>query len=447
MRRAIAFLTPLGPSVAPTSTTFGWFPLVGAAIGLIVGGVWWAADRAWSPMAAAAVTVIADIAITGYLHLDGLADSADGLLPPLARSRRLEVMRDPAVGAFGAVTVMAVLLLRFGALASRPAVPLVVAGLWCGSRTAMVAIARTLAYARPDGGLVTAFVPSAIGGFPRRGSGVGPPVRSPLSWAVWRWPWRWPASATAPEAWRRSPPRRRRWRQWPGWPSVGSAGSPATSGPPGWWGRRSGSWCWRPDDLPAPDPAPPTAGRRCRPDARPGGPRAARPRPPGGPVRPGHERGRAPAVPRQLRRRGGPRRHRSRSRHRWRSDAGVHHPGHRAGGGRMGAGRRRRRHRTLAGGRGSGPGPVVAAGVGGRDPAGLDAKEMARAVVESVAENTVDGVVAPALWGAVAGAPGALGLRAANTLDSMVGHRSSRYSRYGWAGAGPTTSWPSSPPG
>ena len=166
MRRAIAFLTPLGPSAAPTSTTFGWFPLVGAAIGLIVGGVWWAADRAWSPMAAAAVTVIADIAITGYLHLDGLADSADGLLPPLTRSRRLEVMRDPAVGAFGAVTVMAVLLLRFGALASTPAVPLVVAGLWCGSRTAMVAIARTLAYARPDGGLVTAFVPSAIGGFP-----------------------------------------------------------------------------------------------------------------------------------------------------------------------------------------------------------------------------------------------------------------------------------------
>jgi len=71
----------------------------------------------------------------------------------------------------------------------------------------------------------------------------------------------------------------------------------------------------------------------------------------------------------------------------------------------------------------------------GRDPAGLDAKEMARAVVESVAENTVDAVVGPALWGSVAGAPGALGFRAANTLDSMVGHRSSRYTRYGWASA------------
>ncbi len=71
----------------------------------------------------------------------------------------------------------------------------------------------------------------------------------------------------------------------------------------------------------------------------------------------------------------------------------------------------------------------------GRDPGGLDAKAMARAVVESVAENTVDAVVAPVLWGAVAGAAGALGYRAANTLDAMVGHRSPRYGRFGWASA------------
>ena len=71
----------------------------------------------------------------------------------------------------------------------------------------------------------------------------------------------------------------------------------------------------------------------------------------------------------------------------------------------------------------------------GREPAGLDEKEIARAVVESVAENTVDAVVAPALWGAVAGAPGALGYRAVNTLDAMVGHRSPRYADYGWASA------------
>jgi adenosylcobinamide-phosphate synthase len=71
----------------------------------------------------------------------------------------------------------------------------------------------------------------------------------------------------------------------------------------------------------------------------------------------------------------------------------------------------------------------------GRDPSGLDEHEVARAVIESVAENTVDAVVAPALWAAVAGAPGALGYRAVNTLDAMVGHRDARYQRYGWASA------------
>ncbi len=71
----------------------------------------------------------------------------------------------------------------------------------------------------------------------------------------------------------------------------------------------------------------------------------------------------------------------------------------------------------------------------GRDPDGLDAKAMARAVVESVAENTVDAVVAPVLWAAVAGAAGALGYRAVNTLDAMVGHRSPQYRQFGWASA------------
>jgi adenosylcobinamide-phosphate synthase len=71
----------------------------------------------------------------------------------------------------------------------------------------------------------------------------------------------------------------------------------------------------------------------------------------------------------------------------------------------------------------------------GRDPTALDEPAMARAVVESVAENTVDAVVAPALWGAALGAPGALGYRAVNTLDSMVGYRTPRYARFGWASA------------
>lgn len=71
----------------------------------------------------------------------------------------------------------------------------------------------------------------------------------------------------------------------------------------------------------------------------------------------------------------------------------------------------------------------------GRDPSNLDETELARATVESVAENTSDAVVGPLFWGAVAGLPGLVGYRAVNTLDAMVGHRTPRYARFGTAAA------------
>ena len=71
----------------------------------------------------------------------------------------------------------------------------------------------------------------------------------------------------------------------------------------------------------------------------------------------------------------------------------------------------------------------------GRDTAGLPGPEVARAAVESVAENTSDGVVAPMLYGLLLGAPGALAYRAVNTLDSMVGYRRHLYEELGWASA------------
>jgi adenosylcobinamide-phosphate synthase len=70
-----------------------------------------------------------------------------------------------------------------------------------------------------------------------------------------------------------------------------------------------------------------------------------------------------------------------------------------------------------------------------RDPAELTPGDLARATVESMAENTSDAVVAPLIWAAVAGVPGVLGYRAVNTLDAMVGYRSPRYLRFGWASA------------
>ncbi|WP_336210180.1 cobalamin biosynthesis protein [Nonomuraea sp. LPB2021202275-12-8] len=71
----------------------------------------------------------------------------------------------------------------------------------------------------------------------------------------------------------------------------------------------------------------------------------------------------------------------------------------------------------------------------GRDPSMLEAPELARATVESLAENTSDAVVAPLFWGVVAGVPGLLAYRVVNTLDAMVGHRSPRYLRFGWGAA------------
>jgi adenosylcobinamide-phosphate synthase len=71
----------------------------------------------------------------------------------------------------------------------------------------------------------------------------------------------------------------------------------------------------------------------------------------------------------------------------------------------------------------------------GRDPARLDGSGLTRAALESVAENTSDAQVAPLLWAAVGGTPAVLVYRAVNTLDSMIGHRSPRYARFGWAAA------------
>jgi adenosylcobinamide-phosphate synthase len=71
----------------------------------------------------------------------------------------------------------------------------------------------------------------------------------------------------------------------------------------------------------------------------------------------------------------------------------------------------------------------------GRDPSVLDAEGLTRAALESVAENTSDAQVAPMLWGAVGGVPATLVYRGANTLDAMIGHRSPRYARFGWAAA------------
>jgi adenosylcobinamide-GDP ribazoletransferase len=155
---ALAFLTPLGRAREPDRTTFDWFPIVGALIGAAVGLVWWGANELWSPLVAATLAVAADVALTGALHVDGLADTADGVLPHLDRQRRLEVMTEPDVGAFGVTAVVLTLGLRVAVLASLAPDPALLAALWCTSRTVMAVAARTIPYARSEGGLAAAFL-------------------------------------------------------------------------------------------------------------------------------------------------------------------------------------------------------------------------------------------------------------------------------------------------
>lgn len=94
----------------------GWFPVVGALVGAFAGGVGYLAEPALGPSVAAVLAVAALVAVTGGLHQDGLADCADGL-GVRDRQRRLAVMRDSAIGAFGALALLFWLLLLVSALA------------------------------------------------------------------------------------------------------------------------------------------------------------------------------------------------------------------------------------------------------------------------------------------------------------------------------------------
>lgn len=180
MRSAFAFLTAVGRSVRPTRGALGWFPVVGLAVGFVVGTLWWGAAQVWPPLVAAVLVVSADLVVTGFLHVDGLADSADGLIAPMPRERRLEVMALPDTGAFGVAAVVSILVLRAASVTALPADPEVIVafgGIWCASRALMAVTLCSAPYARP-GGLAEAF----RGGHPSLPSLVGAVLASPLLW-------------------------------------------------------------------------------------------------------------------------------------------------------------------------------------------------------------------------------------------------------------------------
>jgi adenosylcobinamide-GDP ribazoletransferase len=148
---ALAFLTVLGGARTPDRRTFAWFPVVGAFVGGTVALVWLGASEVWSPAVAAAIVVAVDLALTGMLHVDGLADSADGLLPHLERDRRLAVMSQPDVGAFALAVVPTVLLLRWSAIAAGEVPALALVATWVASRTVVAVVPALVPYARGEG--------------------------------------------------------------------------------------------------------------------------------------------------------------------------------------------------------------------------------------------------------------------------------------------------------
>lgn len=120
---ALRFLTsvPLPwPALAPVAGISGalpFFPLVGALLGLALLAVGWLASLFWPPLASAALLVIAWGMLSGGLHLDGLSDTADGVMSWRSRERKLEIMRDSQIGVMGALALFAVLLLKLAFLA------------------------------------------------------------------------------------------------------------------------------------------------------------------------------------------------------------------------------------------------------------------------------------------------------------------------------------------
>jgi adenosylcobinamide-GDP ribazoletransferase len=137
-----------------------YFPLIGILIGLGVAGLDYGLCLVFAPLPASVIAVIALIGASGGLHMDGLADTADGFFSSRPRERILEIMKDSRIGAMGVIAIVLVILLKVATLASVPAglrfAVLILMPL--AGRTALVIHLALLPYARAEGGLGTVFL-------------------------------------------------------------------------------------------------------------------------------------------------------------------------------------------------------------------------------------------------------------------------------------------------
>jgi adenosylcobinamide-GDP ribazoletransferase len=160
IRLAISFLTIIpvingarASDEKAVAASFGWFPLVGFGIGAALCVEDFALGYAFSPAIRSALIVMSLAIVTGALHLDGLADTADGLGAGRDRTRALEILRDPRIGSFGSIALFFALALKVIALASlagtmRDEAIYLAPGL---ARYAMVMVTHRLEYVRAEG--------------------------------------------------------------------------------------------------------------------------------------------------------------------------------------------------------------------------------------------------------------------------------------------------------
>ncbi|MHB0911853.1 MAG: adenosylcobinamide-GDP ribazoletransferase [Armatimonadota bacterium] len=156
---AFQFLTRLPiPGKGDLSGSVPYFPVVGLAIGAVAAGADALVGRALAPLPTSVVTVLVLLGASGFLHLDGLADTADGFLSSRPRERILEIMRDSRVGPMGVMAIVAVLLLKVSLLASATGPSRLYAVLLApvAGRCALVITMAALPYAREQG-LCSAF--------------------------------------------------------------------------------------------------------------------------------------------------------------------------------------------------------------------------------------------------------------------------------------------------
>lgn len=168
LRTGLAFCTRL-PVTAPEGARLAqavWtFPLVGAVIGAIGALVYWLADGlSLPPLASATLAVASTALVSGCLHEDGLADTADGFGGGATPARKLEIMRDSRSGAYGVVALIVSFLLRVGAIASLAGPGLVAFALiaaHAGARAVLPLFMRAVPNAREDGLSAGAGAPEA----------------------------------------------------------------------------------------------------------------------------------------------------------------------------------------------------------------------------------------------------------------------------------------------